>query len=118
MPSELSVIHPGATGFPDPAGHRHGPKSAMYRNGRAVRFRPVAAERLLEIFPVNFPVLSSTPGVAGPAGHETRLPCGGGDGTEVGNRLVRLSPFLSWTRGSLSTSDCRHGPLSVPEHAY
>jgi hypothetical protein len=38
-------------------------------------------------------------------------------GTEVGIRLVRLSPSFSWTRGSLSTSDCRHGPSSAPEHA-
>jgi hypothetical protein len=36
---------------------------------------------------------------------------------EVGNPLVRLSPSLSWTRGSWSTSDCRHGPSLVPEHA-
>src|SRR5215468_11659931 len=38
-------------------------------------------------------------------------------GTEVGVFLVRLSPFSSWTRGSWSTSDCRHGPSSAPEHA-
>jgi len=28
-----------------------------------------------------------------------------------------LSPRLSWTRGSWSTSDCRHGPLSALEYA-
>jgi hypothetical protein len=38
-------------------------------------------------------------------------------GTEVGIPLVRLSPLPSWTRGSWSTSDCRHGPSSAPEHA-
>src|SRR6202011_5015413 len=31
--------------------------------------------------------------------------------------LVRISPRTSWTRGSLSTPDCRHGPSSAPEHA-
>ena len=38
-------------------------------------------------------------------------------GTEVGIPLVRLSPSKSWTRGPWSTSDCRHGPSSAPEHA-
>src|SRR6266853_1277777 len=61
--------------------------------------------------------LSSPPGFAGPAAHETLLLCGRVVGTEVGNPLVRLSPKLSWTRGSWSTSDCRHGPSSAPEHA-
>src|SRR6266436_6878730 len=45
------------------------------------------------------------------------LLCAGVVGTEVGVLLVRLSPFTSWTRGSWSTSDCRHGPSSAPEHA-
>src|SRR5712692_6816065 len=45
------------------------------------------------------------------------LLCAGVVGTEVGVFLVRLSPFTSWTRGSWSTSDCRHGPFSAPEHA-
>ena len=43
--------------------------------------------------------------------------CGRVVGTEVAIRLVQLSPFISWTRGSWSTSDCRHGPPSAPEHA-
>ena len=59
---------------------------------------------------------SSPPGLAGPAAHETLLFCGCVVGTEVGILLVRLSPSFSWTRGSLSTSDCRHGPSSAPEH--
>jgi hypothetical protein len=37
-------------------------------------------------------------------------------GTEVGLSLVPSSPFLSWTRGPRSTSPCRHGPSSAPEH--
>jgi hypothetical protein len=45
------------------------------------------------------------------------LPCGHVVGTEVGILLVQLSPSFSWTRGSLSTSDCGHGPSSAPEHA-
>jgi hypothetical protein len=60
---------------------------------------------------------SSPSGLAGPAAHETLLLCGCVVGTEVGILLVRLSPSFSWTRGSLSTSDCRHGPSSAPEHA-
>jgi hypothetical protein len=44
------------------------------------------------------------------------LLCGRFVGTEVGLSLVRLSPKLSWTRGPLSTSDCRHGPSSALEH--
>ena len=56
-------------------------------------------------------------GLAGPAAHETLLLCGCVVGTEVGIRLVRLSPMRSWTRGSLRTSDCRHGPSLAPEHA-
>src|SRR6516225_8755471 len=36
--------------------------------------------------------------------------CGRVVGTEVGILLVRISPLVSWTRGSWSTSDCRHGP--------
>jgi hypothetical protein len=43
--------------------------------------------------------------------------CGRIVGTEVGIPLVRISPLVSWTRGSWSTSDCRHGPSSAPEHA-
>ena len=43
--------------------------------------------------------------------------CGRVVGIEVGIPLVRLSPFFSWTRGSWSTSDCRHGPSAAPEHA-
>ena len=61
-------------------------------------------------------VLSFPPGLAGPAAHETLL-FYGVVGTEVDAYLVRLSPILSWTRGSWSTSDCRHGPSSAPEHA-
>src|SRR5215471_3747286 len=62
---------------------------------------------------------SFPPGLTRPTAHETyfaTLP----DvvGTEVGIRLVRLSPHISWTRGSWSTSDCRHGPPSAPEHAF
>ena len=60
---------------------------------------------------------SSPSGLAGPAAHETLLLCGRVVGTEVGIPLVRLSPSFSWTRGSWSTSDCRHGPSSAPEHA-
>ena len=60
---------------------------------------------------------SSPSGLAGPAAHETLLLCGCVVGTEVGILLVRLSPSFSWTRGSWSTSDCRHGPSSAPEHA-
>ena len=56
---------------------------------------------------------SSPPGLAGPAAHETLLLCGCVVGTKVGILLVRLSPSFSWTRGSLSTSDCRHGPSSA-----
>ena len=56
-------------------------------------------------------------GLAGPAAHETLLLCGCVVGIEVGIHLVRLSPTFSWTRGSWSTSDCRHGPSSAPEHA-
>ncbi len=64
------------------------------------------------------PVLFSFPsGLAGPAAHETLPFCGHVVGIEVGIRLVRLSPLFSWTRGSWSTSDCRHGPSSAPEHA-
>jgi hypothetical protein len=37
-------------------------------------------------------------------------------GTEVGLSLVPSSPFFSWTRGPRSTSPCRHGPSSAPEH--
>ena len=60
---------------------------------------------------------SLAPGFGRPAAHETLLLCGRVVGTEVGISLVRLSPKSSWTRGSLSTSDCRHGPSSAPEHA-
>ena len=60
---------------------------------------------------------SSPSGLAGPAAHETLLLCGCVVGTEVGILLVRLSPSFSWTRGSLSTSDCGHGLSSAPEHA-
>ena len=60
---------------------------------------------------------SSPSGLAGPTAHETLLLCGCVVGTEVGILLVRLSPTFSWTRGSWNTSDCRHGPSSVPEHA-
>ena len=60
---------------------------------------------------------SSPSGLAGPAAHETLLLCGCVVGIEVGILLVRLSPRFSWTWGSWSTSDCRHGPSSVPEHA-
>ena len=49
--------------------------------------------------------------------HETLPFCGRVVGVEVGIPLVRLSPLFSWTRGSWSTSDCRHGPSSAPEHA-
>jgi len=56
-------------------------------------------------------------GLAGPAAHETLPFCGRAVGIEVGIPLVRLSPRFSWTRGSWSTSDCRHGPSSAPEHA-
>jgi MFS family permease len=42
--------------------------------------------------------------------------CGRVVGTEVGILLVRISPRISWTRGSWSTSDCRHGLSSAPEH--
>src|SRR5580704_11739821 len=59
-------------------------------------------------------LISSPPGLAGPAAHETLLFCGRVVGTEVAIRLVQLSPFISWTRGSWSTSDCRHGPPSAP----
>jgi hypothetical protein len=52
---------------------------------------------------------SSSSGLARPTAHETLLLCGYVVGTEVGILLVRLSPSFSWTRGSLSTSDCRHG---------
>jgi hypothetical protein len=31
--------------------------------------------------------------------------------------LGAISPRISWTRGSGSTSDCCHGPFSAPEHA-
>ena len=62
-------------------------------------------------------LFSSPSGLAGPAAHETLLLCGCVVGTEVGILLVRLSPSFSWTRGSLSTSDCRHGLSSAPEHA-
>ena len=31
--------------------------------------------------------------------------------------LVQSSPNTSWTRGSQSTSDCRHGSSLAPEHA-
>src|SRR5450830_422963 len=60
---------------------------------------------------------SSPPSFGRPAAHETLLLFGRVVGTEVGISLVRLSPKSSWTRGSLSTSDCRHGPSSAPEHA-
>src|ERR1700719_536525 len=73
--------------------------------------------RKLVEFPVIFPVLSFSPGVARPAVDQTLLAWSCGVGTEVDHSLVRLSPFLSWTRGSQSTPDCRHGPSSVPEHA-
>src|ERR1700726_4592454 len=74
-------------------------------------------EAKLEKFPDHFPVLSFSPGVARPAVDQTLLAWSCGVGTEVDHSLVRLSPFLSWTRGSQSTPDCRHGPSSVPEHA-
>ena len=61
--------------------------------------------------------LSFPPGLARSAAHETLLLCGRVVGTEVGICLVRLSPQLSWTRGSWSTSDCHHGLSSAPEHA-
>jgi hypothetical protein len=60
---------------------------------------------------------SSPPGFAGPAAHETLLLCARVVGTEIDIRLVRLSPSSSWTRGSWSTSDCRQGSSSAPEHA-
>jgi hypothetical protein len=60
---------------------------------------------------------SSPPSFGRPAAHETLLLFGRVVGTEVGISLVRLSPKSNWTRGSLSTSDCRHGPSSAPEHA-
>jgi hypothetical protein len=59
--------------------------------------------------------LSFPSGLARPAAHETSCyprPCV--VGTEVGVFLVRLSPQLSWTRGSWSTSDYRHGPPIGP----
>src|SRR5713226_9167833 len=62
-------------------------------------------------------LFSFPPGFARPAAHETLLVCGRVVGTEVGISLVQLSPFFSWTRGSWSTSDCRHGPSLAPEHA-
>src|SRR5215471_8631488 len=58
--------------------------------------------------------ISSPPGLAGPAAHETVLLCGRVVGTEVGISLVQLSPPISWTRGSWSTSDCCHGPSFGP----
>src|SRR5260221_14786545 len=64
------------------------------------------------------PVLSSPPGFG--RTYRARNFCysaAASAAPKVGNPLVRLSPFLSWTRGSWSTSDCRHGPSSVPEHA-
>ena len=64
-----------------------------------------------------FFLFSFPSGLAGPAAHETLPFCGRVVGIEVGIRLARLSPLFSWTRGSWSTSDCRHGPSSVPEHA-
>src|SRR5208282_4444180 len=83
---------------------------------RSVRQRAAAVDRLLVAIGrcLRF---SSPPGLAGPAAHETLLLCGCVVGTEVGIPLVRLSPSFSWTRGSLSTSDCRQGPSSAPEHA-
>ena len=41
---------------------------------------------------------------------ETVVDCSRVVGTEVGSFLVLSSPSLSWTRGSWSTSACRHGP--------
>jgi hypothetical protein len=64
-----------------------------------------------------FFLFSFPSGLAGPAAHETLPLCGRVVGIEVGIRLVRLSPLFSWTRGSWSTSDCRHGLSSAPEHA-
>src|SRR6185312_2214253 len=46
-------------------------------------------------------LLSFSPGLAGPAVHETLL-FYGVVGIEVDFHLVRLSPILSWTRGSWS----------------
>jgi len=74
--------------------------------------------RKIRQFPVKFPVLSSPPGFG--RTYRARNFCysaAASAAPKVGNPLVRLSPFLSWTRGSWSTSDCRHGPSSVPEHA-
>src|ERR1700686_4876040 len=48
-------------------------------------------------------LLSFPPGLAGPAAHETLL-FYGVVGTEVDAYLVRLSPILSWTRGSRRAS--------------
>jgi hypothetical protein len=61
----------------------------------------------IEICPIF--LISSPPGLAGPAAHETLLFCGRVVGTEVAIRLVQLSPFISWTRGSLE-----HVRLSPP----
>jgi hypothetical protein len=71
---------------------------------------------LLSLLPLPSLLLSFSPGLAGPAAHKTLL-FYGVVGTEVDFDLVRLSPILSWTRGSWSTSDCCHGPSLAPEHA-
>ena len=38
-------------------------------------------------------------------------------GIEVDSSIGASSPPSSWTRGSWSTPDCRHGPSLAPEHA-
>ena len=75
------------------------------------------ARRRCGCWPTSTFLFSFPSGLAGPAAHETLPFCGRVVGIEVGIRLARLSPLFSWTRGSWSTSDCRHGPSSVPEHA-
>ena len=99
------------------------PYVIMETIGRAVAVRnalgrlPTASLSIAARWPFAFMFLLVSIGLAGPAAHETLLLCGCVVGTEVGILLVRLSPPFSWTRGSWSTSDCRHGPSSAPEHA-
>ena len=104
---------PSAVGqqrHPHSGGQQSDPRSATRRRRLGGGWPPSP----LRLSGIRF---SSPSGLAGPAAHETLLLCGCVVGTEVGILLVRLSPSFSWTRGSLSTSDCGHGLSSAPEHA-
>src|SRR5260370_42208830 len=108
-----------------PSLHGHYPASSLLRGSSPLSGASVlSASRLepLAPFPLASPARFSRSVQVDhrhcrPAANETVLGLRRAVGTEVVHWLGAISPRTSWTRGSLSTPDCRQGSSSAPEHA-